>query len=103
MTGSSRPDVLLFGLPDGNLVQRKRQAGVLYDARHADRWENRGIRPAVAVAGRVFGLHDAAGKQAYPAAAQQMILPYPGGFVREDVPAGACRLRTRAGSRTTAR
>ena len=35
--------------------------------------------------GRVFGLHDVAGKQAYPAAAQQMILPYPGGFVREDV------------------
>ena len=78
-------DWLLFGLPGGNLAQRTRQAGVLYDARLADRWENRGIRPAVAVDGRVFGLHAAARKQAYPAAAQQMILPYPGGFVREDV------------------
>jgi hypothetical protein len=78
-------DWLLFGLPGGDLAQRRRRAGVLYDARLADRWENRGIRPAVAVDGRVFGLRDAAGKQAYPAAAQQMILPYPGGFVREDV------------------
>jgi len=78
-------DWLLFGLPDGNLVERKRQAGLLYDARLADRWENRAIRPAVAVDGRVFGLHAAAGKQAYPAVAQQTILPYPGGFVREDV------------------
>jgi hypothetical protein len=78
-------DWLLFGLPDGSLAERKRRAGVLYDARLADRWENRGFRPAVAVDGRVFGLHDAEDSQSYPAVAQQMILPCPGGFVREDV------------------
>lgn len=78
-------DWLLFGLPGGNLAERSRRAGILYDARLADRWENRAIRPAVAVDGRVFGLHEAPAKQAYPASAQQMILPYPGGFVREDV------------------
>ncbi len=78
-------DWLLFRMPDGTLVERTRRAGVLYDARLADRWENRGHRPAVAVDGRVFGLHDPGEEQRYPAVAQQMILPYPGGFVREDV------------------
>lgn len=78
-------DWLLFELPGGTLAERTRRAGILYDARLADRWENRGFRPAVVVDGRVFGLHQHEDELRYPSVAQQMILPYPGGFVREDV------------------
>ncbi len=37
------------------------------------------------VDGRVYGLHQTEDERRYPSVAQQMILPYPGGFVREDV------------------
>ncbi|RSM48946.1 hypothetical protein DMB66_45620 [Actinoplanes sp. ATCC 53533] len=73
-------DWLLFSLPDGNLVERRRRAGVLYDARLADRGENRGYRPAIVVDGHVTGLH-----KGNTAVAHQMILPRSDGFVREDV------------------
>jgi hypothetical protein len=78
-------DWLRFELPGGTLAERTRRAGIFYDARLADRWENWKFRSAVVVDGRVFGLRQNPQQRQYPSVAQQMILPYPGGFVREDV------------------
>jgi hypothetical protein len=76
-------DWLRYDLPGGELAERRSRVGVLYDGRLADRWENRGHLPVAVVDGQLVGLRGPLSRPTYPDDAQQAILAYPGGFVRD--------------------